>query len=155
MCMYNMRMHSTCTCTACCPCMPMQEEVAHVLPKGVAETLDERVGRQAAGEALLCVLLLVGLDADAIEHLELAQLIDGVRSVVLALAERVAEQIEDDELRQLLELLHLLEHDDAVVADVKLHQRRDAREWRERAQLILLERELRRRWEQVGEGERN
>ena len=61
----------------------------------------------------------------------------------------LAPRLATDTRRQLLEVLHLLDLDKAVVADVELHQRRNARERRERAQLILLERELRRR-ERVG-----
>eukprot|EP00966_Prymnesium_polylepis_P190207 4407515-Prymnesium_polylepis.1 len=49
---------------------------------------------------------------------------DRIGAVLVGIAEGVARQVEDDEFGQRLEVLHLLELPQPVVADVDLHQRR-------------------------------
>mmetsp|Transcript_44600 Transcript_44600/g.123701 ORF Transcript_44600/g.123701 Transcript_44600/m.123701 type:complete len:312 (-) Transcript_44600:913-1848(-) len=72
---------------------------------------------------------------------------DRIGAVLVGIAEGVARQVEDDEFGQRLEVLHLLELPQPVVADVDLHQRRQLGERAQARHVIVFEGELR----QVGE----
>lgn len=117
-------------------------QLANVLKVLVPDLVGQELGSEFAAVLLAGGLLLALVHADAVQHLELAEVVDTVESVLPLLAHGVARQVQDDQLGQLLQHLRLLQRSNVVVANVQLHERGEVLQAVQGRYFVVLQRQL-------------